>query len=412
MSEDIDRSILRKYDIQARLGRGAYGVVWKALDRKKKSIVAVKKIFDAFQNRTDSQRTFREVSFLQSLHHPNVIRLMNVHRACNDRDLYLVFEHMETDLHSAIRAKILEPIHHKYIIYQLVKCLKYLHSAGLLHRDMKPSNLLLNSDCEVKVCDFGLARIIDEEEEGTNPSQQVLTDYVATRWYRAPEILLGSNYYTFGVDMWAVGCILGEMALGNPMFPGTSTMDQLSQILRITGYPSEGQIASIHSPFATTMLSNCRRDARRPILKIYPTLDLDAAHLLDRLMQFNPSKRLTTAETLKHPYLEEFHDPLNEPDAKRPITIKFDDNKQLSVEAYRDELYRMILQKKRESKKKRQHRKMKRSRSEASSKSRRKDTTPYTENSYTRSRTKADLYESRKPDFRRREKFGRKTTYY
>lgn len=129
----------------------------------------------------------------------------------------------ETDLHAVIRANILEEIHKKYIVYQLAKALKFMHSADLLHRDIKPSNLLLNSDCNVKLCDFGLCRNI-AETEGPQPH---LTDYVATRWYRAPEILLGSPRYTKGVDMWAVGCILGEMLSGRPVFPGTSTMNQV-----------------------------------------------------------------------------------------------------------------------------------------------------------------------------------------
>lgn len=129
----------------------------------------------------------------------------------------------ETDLHAVIRANILEEIHKKYIIYQLVKAIKFMHSADLLHRDIKPSNLLLNSDCHVKLCDFGLCRNI-AETAGPEPH---LTDYVATRWYRAPEILLGSPRYTKGVDMWAVGCILGEMLSGRPTFAGTSTMNQV-----------------------------------------------------------------------------------------------------------------------------------------------------------------------------------------
>lgn len=140
----------------------------------------------------------------------------------------------ETDLHAVIRANILEEIHKKYIVYQLVKALKFMHSADLLHRDIKPSNLLLNSDCHVKLCDFGLCRNIAE----TAGPQPHLTDYVATRWYRAPEILLGSPRYTKGVDMWAVGCILGEMLRGRPTFPGTSTMNQVGDVLSA---PSPGR---------------------------------------------------------------------------------------------------------------------------------------------------------------------------
>ena len=170
MSEEIDKHVLKRYDVSQKLGKGAYGIVWKAIDKKSNKIVALKKIFDAFQNATDAQRTFREIMFLQELNslnggHENIIRLLNVLKADNDRDIYLVFEFMETDLHAVIRANILEDIHKRYIIYQCVKALKFIHSGDLLHRDMKPSNVLLNSECHVKVCDFGLARSIASVNE-------------------------------------------------------------------------------------------------------------------------------------------------------------------------------------------------------------------------------------------------------
>ena len=199
MSEDIDKHVLRKYEIGQRVGKGvtrsapphpppllptppaapilivlhlssccrltldlapflcvqAYGIVWKAVDKQSKKTVALKKIFDAFQNSTDAQRTFREIMFLQELnvsHHENIIRLLNVLKADNDKDIYLVFEYMEINLHAVIRANILEEVHKKYIIYQCIKAIKYMHSGELLHRDMKPSNVLLNSDCHVKLC--------------------------------------------------------------------------------------------------------------------------------------------------------------------------------------------------------------------------------------------------------------------
>ena len=147
-SDDIDRHISRKYEVVQKLGKGAYGIVWRAQDKKTKEIVALKKIFDAFQNSTDAQRTFREVMFLQEMKgHEHIVSLLNVHKADNDRDIYLVFEHMETDLHAAIRANILQEVHKQYVMWQLMKALKFMHSAKLLHRDIKPSNLLLNSDC-------------------------------------------------------------------------------------------------------------------------------------------------------------------------------------------------------------------------------------------------------------------------
>merc|ERR1712226_1454804 len=148
MSEDIDKHVLRKYEICQKLGKGAYGIVWKAIDKRSKEVVALKKIFDAFQNATDAQRTFREIMYLQELTDmDNIIRLQQIMKAENDKDIYLVFDYMETDLHAVIRANILEDIHKQYVVYQVLKALKYMHSADLVHRDMKPSNLLLNEEC-------------------------------------------------------------------------------------------------------------------------------------------------------------------------------------------------------------------------------------------------------------------------
>lgn len=219
--------------------------------------MALKKCFDAFRNDTDAQRTFREIMYLQALSgHENIIRLQHVIKAENDKDIYLTFDLMETDLHAVIRAGILQDIHKKYIIWQLLKAIKYLHSAELVHRDIKPSNILLNSDCHIKLCDFGLCRSVANKSDNSVSNNAVLTDYVATRWYRAPEILLGSKYYTKGIDIWAVGTILGEMINGRPVFPGTSTMNQIEKVLEVTNMPSQSDILSIQSPFAGTMLSS------------------------------------------------------------------------------------------------------------------------------------------------------------
>lgn len=219
------------------MSKGSYGVVWKARARKTNEVVALKKVFAAFQNATDAQRTFREVMFLQELNHENIVRLFNVLKAENDKDIYLVFEYMDTDLHQLIRANILEDVHKQYIMYQIFKALKYLHSGELLHRDLKPSNCLLNSECHLKLCDFGLARSIAVDGAQVQ-SNLILTDYVATRWYRGPEILLGSTLYSKAVDVWAAGCIMAELLSGAPLFPGTSTMNQLDKILEVTGRPT------------------------------------------------------------------------------------------------------------------------------------------------------------------------------
>ncbi|TNJ29519.1 Kinase, CMGC MAPK [Giardia muris] len=350
MSDDeaIDRHVLRKYEIVHRVGKGAYGIVWKAINRKTNEIVALKKIFQAFQNDTDAQRTFREVMFLQELHHENIIRLFNVLKAENDRDIYLVFEFLDSDLHQVIKSNILEDIHKRYIIYQCIKALKYMHSAEVLHRDLKPSNLLLNSECHMKIADFGLARSIASLTNPNTAANPILTDYVATRWYRSPEILLGCTKYTKGVDMWAVGCILGEMLGGSPMFPGTSTMNQLDKIMEVTGKPTAEDIEATQSPFAAMMLENLQPSKGRALSEIYPNAPPDALDLLKKLLHFNPAKRLTAEQALEHPYLTKFHDRATEPSAPRPITIMVDDDEKRSLSDYRDLLYAEIIRKKKE----------------------------------------------------------------
>jgi len=348
MSEDIDRHVLRKYEIVQKLGRGAYGIVWKAIDKKTREVVALKKCFDAFQNATDAQRTFREIMFLQELNgHENIVRLLNVLKADNDQDIYLICDYMESDLHAVIRANILEEIHKQYIIYQLLKSIKYMHSGQMLHRDIKPSNLLLNSDCQVKVCDFGLARSVVHAGDG-NMQNPVLTDYVATRWYRAPEILLGSTSYTKGVDLWSVGCILGELLSGKPIFPGTSTMNQLDRIMEVTGRPGQEDIDAIKSPFAATMLESLPISRPRPLNEMFPTAGTEALDLLRICMQFNPEKRPSARDALRHPYVVQFHNPEDEFDCDRVIRIPIDDNTKLTVQDYRERLYNEVLKKKKE----------------------------------------------------------------
>jgi mitogen-activated protein kinase 15 len=350
MSDEVEQHVLDRYEIMQKLGKGAYGIVWKAMDKKYKQIVALKKVFDAFHNATDAQRTYREVMFLQDLNgHENIIRLRNIIKAENNKDLYLVFDFMEADLHHVIRASILEEIHKQYIVYQILKGMKYIHSADLIHRDLKPSNVLINSDCQIKLADFGLARSVASTGDDTNIK---LTDYVATRWYRAPEILLGSTKYSKAVDMWSVGCILGELIIGKAMFQGTSTLNQIEKVLELIGKPKPEDIESIESPHAATILSSINVTKKRSFHSFFPNASETALDFLRRLLVFNPHHRLTVEEALRHKYVEQFSSPEEEIVCDHVIKIPMDDNVKFTVKEYRDAIYADIAKKKRDQRKK------------------------------------------------------------
>ena len=275
--------------------------------------------------------------------HENIIRLLNIIRAENNRDLYLVFDYMETDLHIVIRAGILQDIHQRYVIYQILKALKYMHSGQVIHRDLKPSNILLNAECQVKIADLGLARSVKNIMKESNP---ILTDYIATRWYRAPEILLGSAKYTKAVDMWAAGCILGEMLSGKPLFTGSSTLNQLDKILELIGAPELKDIEAIQSPLAVSMLESLPPTKPKQLTSVFSAVSEDAFDLFKKLLCFNPDKRITVEEALKHPYVGQFHDPAEEPSRDEEIDIKLNEDNKYTIEKYREELYLHIKKKK------------------------------------------------------------------
>ncbi|XP_064239214.1 mitogen-activated protein kinase 15-like isoform X6 [Aotus nancymaae] len=330
----------------------AYGIVWKAVDRRTGEVVAIKKIFDAFRDETDAQRTFREITLLQEFgEHPNIISLLDVIRAENDRDIYLVFECMDTDLNTVIpKGGLLQDVHVRSIFSQLLRATWILHSGHIVHRDQKPSNVLLCADCTVKLCDFGLARSLRDLPEG--PEGQALTEYVATRWYWAPEVLLSSHRYTLGVDTWSLGCILAEMLRGKPLFPGTSTLHQLELILETIPPPSEEDLLALGSGCRASVLhhlgSRQHTAAHRPRQMLDALLPPDtspeASDLLRRLLVFAPDKRLSATQALQHPYVQRFHCPSDEWARRADTRLRVHEGVQLSAPEYRGHVYQMILE--------------------------------------------------------------------
>ncbi|KAM5315659.1 mitogen-activated protein kinase 15 isoform 2-T2 [Glossophaga mutica] len=340
---EVDPHVAQRYLLKRRLGKGAYGIVWKAVDRRTGQAVAIKKILEAFRDKTDAQRTFREIMLLREFgDHPNIIRLLDVVRAENDKDIYLVFESMDTDLNAVIcKGGLLQDIHKRYIFHQLLRATKFIHSGGVVHRDQKPSNVLLDASGLVKLCDFGLARSLSGRPEG--PEGQPLTEYVATRWYRAPEVLLSSSWYTPGVDMWSLGCILGEMLRGRPLFPGTSTLHQLELILQTIPPPSEEDLLALGSDHSAAILHLVGARPRRPLEALLPAdTPPEALDLLRRLLAFAPDKRLTAAQALRHPYVRRFHRPAREWSLEAPVQLPVPDGAQLTAAEYRSRLYQVL----------------------------------------------------------------------
>jgi mitogen-activated protein kinase 7 len=245
---------------------------------------------------------------------------------------------MECDLAAIIRSgQPLTDAHFQSFIYQILCGLKYIHSANVLHRDLKPGNLLVNADCELKICDFGLARgfSIDPEENAG-----YMTEYVATRWYRAPEIMLSFQSYTKAsewehtsawffptnetispVDVWSVGCILAELLGGKPFFKGRDYVDQLNQILHYLGTPNEETLSRIGSPRAQEYVRNLPYMPKVAFQSLFRNANPDALDLLDRMLAFDPSRRISVEEALEHRYLHIWHDASDEPSC--PTTFDF-----------------------------------------------------------------------------------------
>merc|ERR1719273_2100837 len=304
------------------IGEGAYGMVVSAFDHETQTKVAIKKI-SPFEHQTYCQRTLREIKILTRFNHENIIDIRDILRSsCQDtmKDVYIIQCLMETDLYKLLKTQRLSNDHICYFLYQILRGLKYIHSANVLHRDLKPSNILLNSNCDLKICDFGLARVCDTSHDHTG----VLTEYVATRWYRAPEVMLNAKGYTKALDIWSVGCILGEMINNKPLFPGKHYLDQICKIQEVLGTPSKEDLSFITNPKAQLYVNSLPLRPTVAWRRVYPNANERMLDMLNRLLAFDPTKRLTVEEALSQPFLEEYYDPADEPTAEKPFQYEFE----------------------------------------------------------------------------------------
>ncbi|KAK9720815.1 mitogen activated protein kinase [Basidiobolus ranarum] len=315
----------QKYRYVRELGKGAYGLVRLAKCLTTGEEVAVKKVTKIFEKKLLAKRALRELKLLRHFNgHENIISVYNMELLdpTKFQEIYLIQELMEADLHQIIRSKqALTNSHYQYFIYQICRGLKYIHSANVLHRDLKPGNLLVNRDCELKICDFGLARgFVDATKNDTG----FMTEYVATRYYRAPEIMLSNQSYTKAIDLWSVGCILAELLGGRPLFKGRDYVDQLNQILGILGTPEDEVLEGMGSERARMYIRSLPKMTRIPFTQLYPNATPMALDLLGKFLEFDPKKRITVEEALAHPYLKAYHNPDNEPVHDQEFDFSFE----------------------------------------------------------------------------------------
>ncbi|KAM9510527.1 LOW QUALITY PROTEIN: mitogen-activated protein kinase 7-like [Guaruba guarouba] len=229
---------------------------------------------------------------------------------------------MESDLHQIIHSS--QPLtleHVRYFLYQLLRGLKYIHSANVLHRDLKPSNLLVNENCELKIGDFGMARGL-----GADPrhAKAFLTEYVATRWYRAPELLLSLHRYTRAIDMWSVGCIFAEMLGRRQLFPGRNYVHQLQLIMAVLGTPPPAVMGAIGAERVRAYIQSLPPRPAVPWEALFGDADAEALALLARMLRFDPRDRVGVGEALRHPFLAKYHDPEDEPECVPAFDFAFE----------------------------------------------------------------------------------------
>jgi len=389
------KEVLPDFQAVRKIGSGSYSTVFEAIHTPTGQRVAVKRQERIFNDLLDCKRVLREIRLLRELKHANIVRLLDV-RAAKELipdTIYVILELAELDLKAVIKSSslVLQTWQIKPMMYDILKGLKYIHSAAVLHRDIKPGNILLINNSRMLICDFGLARSVanykgpseyikkkkspepmkdvssktestlSEEEKEEYMKLEVpgmshhLTSYVVTRWYRAPEIILCHSDYGSGIDIWAVGCILAEMLSKTEgsskerpvLFPGTScypfspvkdhkkteglyNTDQLNVIMNVMGKPIEEDCAFIKDPVLLKALREMPEIPRKNFAETYPLAALEAINLLDQMLCFNPYKRLTVEQCLEHPFFADIRKPELEVSAPEELLLSFEEEGELN----------------------------------------------------------------------------------
>ncbi|KAM9777293.1 cyclin-dependent kinase-like 1 [Neosynchiropus ocellatus] len=290
-----------KYEKMGKIGEGSYGVVFKCRNKDSGQIVAIKKFVESEDDPVIKKIALREVRMLKQLKHTNLVNLIEVFR--RKRKLHLVFEYCDHTVLSELDRHprgVPEPLV-RSITWQTLQAVNFCHKQNCIHRDVKPENILITKQQVIKLCDFGFARIL------TGPCDYY-TDYVATRWYRAPELLVGDTQYGAPVDVWAVGCVFAELLSGTPLWPGKSDMDQLFLIRRTLGdlTARHQQVFSSNQFFRGASVPEPQET--ESLEQKHPTLSPQALGVLKGCLRMDPSERLTCEQLLQHPYFHGLRD--------------------------------------------------------------------------------------------------------
>ncbi|KAF0686296.1 Aste57867_21902 [Aphanomyces stellatus] len=287
-----------------RIGEGTYGTVYRARDKKSGEIVALKRVILHNEKQDGFPITaIREIKLLKRLHQENCVQLKDVVVGRKRSGVFLVFEYCEHDL-SALMSNIHRPFSEseaKRVLIELLRAVEYLHDMNIIHRDLKLSNILYDGFGRIKLADFGLAR------ETGFPAPSNMTPKVVTLWYRAPELLLGSETYTSSIDIWACGCIFGELILNKPLMSGATDLEQLQLIYKLLGRPTDRIWPGMSTlPNATKLHFDSTAYVYNNIPKLFATQLSEAGlDLLHSMLAYDPKKRITATEALRHPYFDE-----------------------------------------------------------------------------------------------------------
>ena len=362
----INFKIDERYEFNKQIGIGSYSIVCSCCDKKESRNVAIKKISNAFDDINDARRIFREMKLLRYFNHDNIIPLLDIQKPDNKtgyNDVYIITELMETDLHRVIYSRQeLSDEHIQYFIYQILRGVLFLHSAGVVHRDLRPANILANKNCDLKICDLGMDHGIFKDDDNSvqklidNPnlnielssdmiyddSKKDLTEKVIARWYRAPECILSPNTYTKAVDIWSIGCIFAELLGRQPLFPGDNFLDQIQKIISVLGSPSESDLEFINKNNIKDFVNRLAKRTSQSFSIMFRNANPVAVDLLEKMLTFSPKKRYTVEQCIAHPYFEGLHDPDQEPTANTQFDYSFDEG-ELTKEKMQIMIYEQSL---------------------------------------------------------------------